>query len=1010
MSRHQHLTELLDKLNSHLTRLADSLEEAALALRIDTTLPDHQLAQQIDAARTDLAELAGQANAQAAHYGLAIDAQSLTSLPAVIALITQITAASLVLEEEQAQARQWLAQVQNLRYNGGSDFEPLAKVQAEAQRLTTALDAGDMTDLPLIIAGTHPLVSLVRLVTEREQLTFEEMDLLDARVRQDLNRMLAVAATSGRLTLVVPIVLMETPQAESHPPIDDTDGNLPRDEVALFNQGNESPNQSEITPDLRGLADTAIANDPDSGITRETTSITTDDQELQELMVVAEDVTEASDGEIPLGEEGCEVADLADLLDALQPLAMVTSEMSGRSWRATPTVISPNETTTESLLNDQSDHEVMEITNETGTAVSKRPILRGIEAPPEGIAERIAYELVMDNTQDRSAAMEQIVWQLLSDNRGGLAYHLVRHLHAQGEALIATPEVVRAVLLGATVCYDIGDTASLLRNDFSLFSPLNNEQDDEMLTTAVILRAASAIRPALLAPNTGAHTILQSLPSCPGLARFSDYCAVIASYGANLKPLNTTNLLLAHDKASWQTELDALQREVRVWSSQANFRTIKFERASRVWKFWQQPNGLIARLMKIVQENDSTQLDLVRHEINRLSDLEEIRHEVHTTERRAIGQTQRGIDPITGAALTQIRQYAGQALDFARRWVVLHSSRPDSKRDYLQQQAEQLRAQVVELQSAVLAELDHYATHQSPLKPPLAAAIACCRRTITHISTLFEEMSELQTEEVLPRYTLHFDLLRSTSITTNDDWEPTLPSDQFELALLDAIIRLCLPWGTVLEEWSVLRDHEMTGRIITGLTALSYPQEEIAQLEQRRSRHLEECRDALHSDIEVTRREIESAVAYGILRETERLNLIADIQAIENELPNTRLFIASHTKLVDIRQDIADERQRRLESTRQRLTSSKIGPDHPAYTRINALLADGDDLTANEYIDMASDGRPLPDPQPERDLFDAFFPDVVMKLSHFLENDAPPRYVERLTNEMRAFAKGNRRN
>lgn len=968
----------LDQLAASFTTLAEHLEMAAQSIRANGVLPDRSLVEQIEAAHTELDALVAYVHQELVTCADAPDIRSLEAIPSLLEALTRIRENSQNRSEQLFRVRGWLIQVLELRYNGTNDFAPLAKVQSQSRELISAIDAGDTTVVETIGADDHPLIALVRLVTEREQLTVEEIDELDEIVTEGLGRKLALAATTGRLqpTRVVPdssqieLRFAEADPYSVHPNVD------------LSSMVNEPGDEEVEAPeDIRN----EVVSSEDVLVLGSTSVIV---------------CTHAPDQCIEEGVPG----ELEDLADALEPID-VTLDGVAEPQRI-PVSILPDPKALHLQMVDPAKVNADSQLSEVEAASPAEPL-------PEGIAEGIAYKLLRGDTKDRTAAIWRIIWQLLRDNRGSLAYHLTRYLAANSEHFMFGPELIRALLLGATVRYDMGDTAALLRDDFSLFSPIVDEKDGDAIDAQVLFRAASALRAALIAPNTGAYTVLQALPARPGLDEFGNYCTVIANYGANLQPLDTKNLLLAYDRASWKAELDAVQREVSAWSSQANFRTIKFERASRVWRFWQQPNGLIARLLKVVQDDDVTQIKFVQSELERLADPEAIRREVNTTDRKNVGALRRGADEITGAALNQIRQYTGRALDFVRRWVVLQNNRPDGNQNYLQQQAEQLRAQVIALQGIVLSELEHFAEQRSPLGPPLAAAIECCRRAVLEIGSLFDEASELRVEETPPRYMLHLDLLRCTGILTDDNWEPLLPASQLEPMLLRAVRHLGTPWTTILDGWSELRDHAITERIITGLEVMGYNQDEVLLLDQRRNRHLKDCRAALHHDIVATRGEIESAVAYGILRETERLNLIADIQAIENENKDGKSgalrFMPLHNRLELIRRQIVEERQRRLENTRQRLESIGISPEHPAYERIDALLASGDDLTANEYIDLIGDNQALPDLQPEHDLLRVFFPDFVTKVTHFLDNEAPPRYIDRLISTIRGFATGNRR-
>jgi hypothetical protein len=67
---------------------------------------------------------------------------------------------------------------------------------------------------------------------------------------------------------------------------------------------------------------------------------------------------------------------------------------------------------------------------------------------------------------------------------------------------------------------------------------------------------ASALRPALLLPNTGAAKVLHSLRLGEGLNQLHEYCHTIANYGAQLQLLDPIALKKVKDQVVWQQALD----------------------------------------------------------------------------------------------------------------------------------------------------------------------------------------------------------------------------------------------------------------------------------------------------------------------------------------------------------------------------------------------------------------------------------------------------------------------
>lgn len=1014
----QRLLSESDSLHKRLMSLAEGLETAAERLRQQGLIPGAELTDELGAARTDLAALTAQVQALADSCGGPYSTHDPGSLGGVRMLLQHVAEAQRQ-AHARAVARAWLTQVLSLRYNGLEHSPILEAAQQQASTLMAGLERDEIDALTPILEGTHPLVALVQLVGKRDQLSEDAIELLDTQVREGLGPRLAIAALSGRLwlqptheyqgvTLVAETIAdagscepfvaesalpaSEPPAVEAAPPAVEPSAALP----------SVSGDASTVEPELPAPAAAEPATSPGEATTNllmmgelatpALATETTDDTPTTSDTALPSTTATPEAGELVAAEVSIAIpdteedAELAALLAGLQEAPIETDTLVLRPEPAAAARAEPAAHT-----------ELDKIAQDEATVG---------EEIPEGAAAAIAHTLLANVDIDRAIGINQLIWQLLEEDRPGLAYHLARHLSGQGVIPSAEPALLHAIALSGAVQSDLGDVAALLSNDFASFGPLG-ESDDDQTTTAVLLRIAATLRAALLAPNTYAYTILQGLPRRHGLEQLHVYCAAITGYSTHLQPLDIADVTRIHDKASWQAELSALQREVRDWRRKAPTRTIKFARASQVWLHWQQPGGLIDRLLQIVQEDNHGQLDQLQREVQRLATGEAIRREVHQTDSKELGLSQRGAEPIVGAALNQIRLYSEQALELARRWIELQRRRPDSQQGFLMEQAEQLRSGVIAIQRDVLLELEHGAARATS-QPGLAAAFACCRRAIDQIGVLVSTTRRLTNAEIPPTYLLGLDLLRTTKLSIDSAWEPVGPPEATEAGLLDAVRRLEAPWPRILGEWADQQNFEQTQRIVAALESLGHPADELAQLQHDHERRLATSREELGEDLATTQGAIEGAVAYGVLRETDRLALVAEIQTIEHAGPAMLQFTPAHERLARIRAELAEDRQQRVETTRERLVSDAIGGDHPAYARIVDLLDQGDYITANDYIDKVVAGQPLPDPEPEGDLLKTFFPEVVWRLTQFLENEAPTRYIERLIGEIREYARGSR--
>ena len=124
------------------------------------------------------------------------------------------------------------------------------------------------------------------------------------------------------------------------------------------------------------------------------------------------------------------------------------------------------------------------------------------------------------------------LWQLLREDKLGLAFHLARRLEIHSPDL--QPRLpswlIRALVVGRYMRYDVVSGIVKIMTDSNSDRCFVNGEDEWNQAVSLLL-AASALRPALLAPNTGASDILYSLRLGSGLNQLQEYCLTIANFG-----------------------------------------------------------------------------------------------------------------------------------------------------------------------------------------------------------------------------------------------------------------------------------------------------------------------------------------------------------------------------------------------------------------------------------------------------------------------------------------------
>ncbi|HBE50634.1 MAG TPA: hypothetical protein DDW76_17995, partial [Cyanobacteria bacterium UBA11369] len=592
-----------------------------------------------------------------------------------------------------------------------------------------------------------------------------------------------------------------------------------------------------------------------------------------------------------------------------------------------------------------------------------------------------------DISEEQPLALRNQIWQLLLENKLSLAFHLARCLETKYPDFQPhlPSAIIRGVILGRHLRYEvgIGEIANILKDDFTNLS--NNcfvHGESEWNQAISLLLATAALRPTLLAPNTHASEIINSLRLGEGFSQLYQYCQIIAQYGNQGLALDTTAIKIVKSQTLWEADMASLLQRVEDWWTQAPRLNMIYGPAKAVWHEWIKENKLIYSLLIPVRKNTPNKLDVAKKYVERLSSETQINEEVKRTQRE-INLIRGNSDAITGMALNQIRQHVREAVDFARQWISLQEDRMAQGNNYSQKQAQQLRQDLSSLHQAVLQELDGFDLRNSSIL--VKAGISCCRTAVEDIRNLFEPNATLPTVEPELKYLLHAELLKIPSLPMDSNWQPEIShTDLLVQEITNLVGQNHSNWGQAFQARIHSKDCEATGRIIEYLRVYPETSLDIDKLEQQRNREIKNCREELEKAVKETRKFLEDNVALGLLRETERLDYAAQIESIANSVATTLRFSEKLSHLQAISDGINSKRQETIDDTRKKLIQ-ELGQENPAYARICSVLDKGDVLSANEYIDMVQQGRPIPEAETTTDTFIDFFKDKYTSIEDVLE-------------------------
>jgi len=594
--------------------------------------------------------------------------------------------------------------------------------------------------------------------------------------------------------------------------------------------------------------------------------------------------------------------------------------------------------------------------------------------------------------------LNTLTWQLVRADRTALAAQIVGAATADHELDVGTPEepLLQATVLATAVRYSDGALSKALREFYGRIA--SEEEGAEHNQARRLLAVAATLRPALLAPVSGAPDLLRELRLRDGFASLAQICSAVSAFGTQGVPLDPGALRAVQSDVTWCAAVNSVLQEATEWRARLPHYTISYQPAQRVLQRWLAPDGLIGELLGLLERNDPTQLPAIEAILTRYRDDSVLRREIDRTDRRVL-QRRSGSD-ISLHALTQLMQRAREALDLAARWVTLQVEHTEGVNSYSAQQAQRLRGEVTLHFEAARQELER--CRSSHIDGPMAVVAVLADVAVQSVAALFAPNASLPEGEPEPHHLLRADLITVPGLTLDDHWSPVGVT---EPDLLEKLLTLAAtdqqPWDRVLEAHLEQRDHEAARRLLQYLDSL--PPEavpSIPTLRQRADTHLADCRDALRNHIRQVQAEVESAVAHGLLREAERNDLVARVNGVEFALPQTMRFSLAHRQLTEVAEQIRSRRIGEVNAVRRRMESA--GPFPPeTLARLEAALAAGDALTANEYLDMVMAGQPLPEPTPTAGaVFADFWPERAAQIADAVERLSPKTLVRQIADQV----------
>ena len=319
-------------------------------------------------------------------------------------------------------------------------------------------------------------------------------------------------------------------------------------------------------------------------------------------------------------------------------------------------------------------------------------------------------------------------WRLLPD-RPAISCQIVQLLAGKARDLSTVPPVdlLKAAILAQHVYSGESMVVEAIRSPLGRIrelDPPRRKPDQEWFG---LLMLCATFRPTLLAPTTGALSLLKEVSLTHRLAPVAKLVGVVSDHAERLRGAHLDGAVLgaALNAAMWRERFERLVEDVRDWRGKAEARRNKFAGARRVWSRWLQTDGCLGELAQCLQEDEAAagRTRRVEQLVKDLADPKSFVVLVRDADKR---ETEGKRPAITGGALKQLQTHSQPILDLGRKWLRLMAVKPPST-GFVEAGLVELRRDLERYGAAAFVALDALKTEKSGA---VAAAATLASRSL----------------------------------------------------------------------------------------------------------------------------------------------------------------------------------------------------------------------------------------------------------------------------------------
>ncbi len=539
-------------------------------------------------------------------------------------------------------------------------------------------------------------------------------------------------------------------------------------------------------------------------------------------------------------------------------------------------------------------------------------------------------------------------------------------------------KILKCNIISQYLTRDYDEYAQYINPILGEFLLINESSKYQTLITS------SALQSAIFAPGSNASNILRTI-KLNGTEELYALIKLIYEFSDNCRNIKDVSVYDYLIQSNEEYELEKLISDLKEWKNNSRNLKIPVPPAKRVWAKWNEKSGMIDKLVDIILNNKTNEIEKFKIKIKELSDQHSLNKIIDDTYRIDLKHKQGS--SINADGISAIIKHLKEFFEYANIWLNINNKSLSKSHNYFQELTSDFRKNFISLSNNSIKEIELLLQNSQSLE--IHSGLYQLLISLKHLREIILGSNNSSNLQMGVDKILNKPLLFINSIVLDFSWK----IKHFEKADLindyfNYLIEEKNDYNLLFEEKKNKRDHYSTGHIIEILSENQNNTSLVEKYINEREKNKKECIDALQRDINHTSEILENEVSNGIINEKDRLDFKAKIDSIEQSLNEIYDFGFRHNILAGIKKDINSKKEKEINRLKDRL--DKIGlDDNSKLQRINEALKNGDLLSANEYIHLVENQQELPLEIDSSDSFSKFFPDNVRELDQYLNKTKP---------------------